>query len=147
MKVSFVSSLLFGLFICPELGCYSGSQQNLELQVIDSVYKQVMAIHDEVMPKMGYIVALQDSLKQIAQTDFAIQDQDNDPRQLINDLAAAEEGMWVWMNNLKQIQTLSDSLNPILYYTQQIDSITAVKQKMLESIVNAESFIKSIEKQ
>lgn len=147
MKFFLISFFFGGFIFYTSQGCFSGNQLNHGQQVIDSLYRIVMAIHDEVMPRMGHIVALQDSLKQIVQLDSILQKENDFPRQLMDNLSSAEEAMWVWMNNLKQINTLSDSVNPILYYTQQIDSITSVKQKMLESIGNAESFIKSIEKQ
>lgn len=96
-----------------------------------------MTVHDEVMPQIGRMVELQDNLRQGTFIDTLLR------AQLLHDLAEAEESMWQWMHNLKQINTIPDSLNAFLYYSVQMDSIILVKQNMLGSIHRAESFLKS----
>lgn len=132
---SFITFVIFQSF----WGCKPGEKHNHQSSVIDSLYRQVMVIHDEVMPKMGHMMELQDNLKSAIQS--ASTGSDTIPQVLLNDLANAEEAMWAWMNNLKQINTLPDSFNAVLYYRQQIDSILLVKKQMLESIGNAESYL------
>lgn len=66
------------------------------------IYDRSIEVHDEVMPKMGKIMELQKSLKEI-------RDQLNDEHQkieldsAINRLEGAHDGMMKWMRNIPKI--------------------------------------------
>ena len=129
------------------------SCQNQEQARVETLEKEVMMIHDAVMPKMGELITLEDSIsKKIAQTDSLLKITPNDTTlQIIlkqsltmaTQLKKADEGMMNWMHEYK-----GDSLKKlpaaqaIQAFTQEKIKIEQVSDDMLKSMEEAQNFIK-----
>lgn len=61
MKLIKITRFLIGIALFGAISCDSTSQ---EKNTYDALYKEVIAAHDQVMPKMGELSALSQSLKQ-----------------------------------------------------------------------------------
>jgi hypothetical protein len=85
--------------------------QNEEQAKVEKLEKEVMMIHDAVMPKMGELVTLEgsiskkithlDSLLQITPNDTALQQSLKQSLTLASQLKKADEGMMDWMHKYK----------------------------------------------
>jgi len=106
---------------------------------LSSLMDEVMAIHDEVMPKTGAINKNKKALKKMLTP--MIEDTTKLRNQLLDtilELEDAEEGMMDWMANYKSKPSkLKEGVDPMAYYLEEKKKITEVKNKMLSSIENA----------
>lgn len=106
----------------------------------NALYKEVMAIHDEVMPVMGELMALNKQIKQRHDTLENAQ-QKEDLQQLSAELEAANEGMMNWMRkfnpNIKNM-TYEETMN---YLTEEKKKIEEVRKDMLTAKEKATSYI------
>ena len=151
-------SLYFLLFILSSCGQSSTSIDQTskeeaplspEMAIQDSLWKEVMVIHDEVMPKMGDINKTSRALKAKLEADpelnETIKAQINETMEALN---AADEAMWEWMHNLKQLKPLRNTLShlEILQYleTEKI-AIAEVKDRMLGSINEGKTLLEQLE--
>lgn len=102
-------------------------------RTIDKLHDEVMRIHDEVMPKQSALSEAQMDIKKW----IALQPEDfNIPESLNQNyihLQEAEEAMWEWMNQYKK-PSGSDPTSAIQYLENQQKSISAVRDKMLNSL-------------
>lgn len=129
------------------------SCQNQEQARVETLEKEVMMIHDAVMPKMGELIMLEDSIsKKIAQTDSLLKITPNDTTlQIIlkqsltmaTQLKKADEGMMNWMHEYKgdSLKKLPAS-QAIQAFTQEKIKIEQVSDDMLKSMEEAQNFIK-----
>ncbi|WP_428662279.1 viral A-type inclusion protein [Runella sp.] len=119
---------------------------------VEQTEKEVFVIHDEVMPKMGQLMELKNGLsKEITTIDSLIKISSNDSLQKRKEealtlsiaLTEADQGMMDWMHDYN-----SDSLKALTgetalkAMTAEKTKITAVRDKMLESMTKAEQFLK-----
>ncbi len=141
-------SLLLSLVI-PTMMIFSCSQEKGN---IDQVEKEVFAIHDEVMPKMGQIMDLRNALSQkIVSIDSLLKIKNEDSLQqqkdqaltLSNALQQADEGMMNWMHayNGDSLKSLSGD-EALKALNAEKTKISQVRDQMLESITKAEAFLK-----
>jgi hypothetical protein len=102
-----------------------------------SLEDQVMAIHDEVMPKMGDIHIAKKGLKSMLD-----QTQNDSTKsfilQLITNLENADEGMMVWMESWKVPKNEPEKTS---YLKTELIKVAKVKEDMLSSIKTANQFI------
>jgi hypothetical protein len=127
--------------------------QNEKQTQLDTLEKDVMMIHDAVMPKMGELVALENDIhRQIAQTDSLLKITPNDSalQQLLeqsihlsSQLKKADDAMMDWMHRYR-----GDSLRKLLpsqaiqAFTQEKIKIEQVSDDMLKSIEETQNFLK-----
>jgi len=104
----------------------------------EKLWEEVIAIHDEVMPKMGDINRISRTIRAELDTvppiDTLLKLQQLD---LLIRLGKAEEGMMVWMNELETLDELRDSKSnkEIMDYLEgEKQRISAVRDSMLVSI-------------
>lgn len=98
---------------------------------------EVMAIHDEVMPKMGDIHLAKKELRKL------LIDIDHDSLKtvvttLISNLEVADEGMMEWMHQWK-VPANEEEKNA--YFLAEKEKITKVKEDMLTSLENANNYL------
>lgn len=106
--------------------------------------KEIMAIHDEVMPKMGKVGKLVGKLKPMVDTTA----QGKDYAKAIRDLQAANESMMKWMQDFGD-QFDSDEIMNGKELTEQKklllnveeENIKVVKKQIETSIANAEALL------
>ncbi|MCP1382714.1 hypothetical protein [Runella salmonicolor] len=127
--------------------------QNGEQVQINTLEKEVMMIHDAVMPKMGELVALENTLrKHIAQADSLLKIKPNDAtlqqaleqsRFLASQLQEADRSMMEWMHhyNGDSLKKLPPS-QAIQALTQEKIKIEQVSDDMLKSIDDTQNFLK-----
>lgn len=118
---------------------------------VDSLKNQVMAVHDEVMPKMEEIMALElEAQQQIKQLDSlakinpkqanATQKQQLDS--LVVQLNKADDAMTHWMQEFDgQMKSKTDE-EKITYLKSEKDKIDAVRDQMLGSINKGKELLK-----
>ena len=118
-----------------------GSQQE---QVDDSSaqMKEVMAIHDEVMPKMSDIAKLSGALKPLITEDSLAQKK-------FDDLVRAHEEMMNWMQEFGTKFNSDEIMNGAALSKEKQDlliqekiAIDQVKETMLSAISDAENYLK-----
>ncbi|MFN8349751.1 MAG: viral A-type inclusion protein [Spirosomataceae bacterium] len=131
--------------------------QNEEQAKVETLEKEVMMIHDAVMPKMGELVALEgsiskkithlDSLLQITPNDTTLRQSLKQSLQLASQLRKADEDMMNWMHEYK-----GDSLKKlptpqaIQGFTQEKIIVEQVSDDMLKSIEQTQNFLKQYPK-
>lgn len=123
------------------------SEEQLTTQ--QQTWDKVMAIHDEVMPKMGTMHQLTKSLKTQWESNESLDAATKDDISIaIQELESADEGMWDWMHNLKQLKPLQESEGHdeiIKYLKDQEQSIILVREEMNNSMAKADSILKALE--
>lgn len=126
-----VNILLVGVFLsictfsCAEPVEFTSEQLNTQ----DSLFKEIMVIHDEVMPLTSTLVKRKDILEKSENTDAST-------IRLIQQLESAEEAMWDWMYSIKRPELFRDTLNHIQimdYLNTEYNSISKVKTLMLNA--------------
>lgn len=135
--------LFIGLFILATLlgGCSAKATEEKQ-------WEEVMAIHDEVMPKMSSINRLSRTLRDyIEQTDSIPAEQRQRLEAGIQQLQSADEQMWEWMNNLKQLDGLREEMDHaaiLNYLATQKEAIETVRQSMETAIDQGEKLVKEL---
>lgn len=126
-----VNILLVGVFLsictfsCAEPVEFTSEQ----LQTQDSLFKEIMVIHDEVMPLTSTLVKRKDILEKSEKADESTIN-------LIQQLETAEEAMWDWMYSIKRPEQFRDTLNHnqiMDYLNTEYKSISEVKILMLNA--------------
>ncbi len=119
---------------------------------VDQTEKEVFVIHDEVMPKMGQLMELKTALsKEISAIDSLVKITPNDSLQKRKEealalsvaLTEADQGMMNWMHdyNGDSLKALSGE-EAVKAMNAEKTKISAVRDKMLESMAKAEQFLK-----
>lgn len=133
--------------------CILSACSNPQKDQAEKLEKEVMMIHDAVMPKMGQLVSLESAIsKRITQLDSIAQKNPKDTSaqaslkkalQLSTQLKKADDGMMDWMHQYK-----GDSLKKlapeeaIKALTNEKIKIEQVSDDMLKSIENAQKLLK-----
>ena len=110
-------------------------QQETEKHLTTDLKKEVMAIHDEVMPVTSHLMALRSELKQVYLNDSS---QHVTLKPCIDSLKLAHDEMMKWMNNYNHSFSETDTT----YYLQQKEKITVVNQLYKTTILSAEQRLK-----
>lgn len=114
-----------------------------EQQEVENLEKEVMFIHDEVMPKMSQLESLRTSLEAELNTPELDSTLRLEIQSSIAKLQAGDSLMWDWMHNYKKPEDAPlDSLSA--YLQSEKVKVTAMRDAMLEGIQNAESLIKKL---
>ena len=106
----------------------------------EALRDELMAIHDDVMPKMGELTTLAGQLKQVIATDSTLTETERtEIESAITRMALAEEGMMDWMATFRQPEALRGKMEDeaILQY------LKAEKQNIQEVSVQIHSGIES----
>jgi hypothetical protein len=131
--------LIFGLLA---LAACSGEKKADECTseecLKQQAYDKVIAVHDEVMPKLGKISDLKGEIENRMKSSIDSATS-NKYLSLMQDLDAADESMWVWMRSFKSdIETLP--LDSALNYLQaEQEKVDKVAEKINTSIAAAEA--------
>lgn len=138
MKLTRIS-LIFSLVLIFQ-GC-GPSQKDLNLEK----RAEVMAIHDEVMPKMGQLKSLEKKALQRADELAALDTVDvvqiEKLKNLASELDQAYEGMFVWM---RQYDTDDEGRTPEEvknYLDEQMVSVSEVNRIMKDALAKADSVL------
>lgn len=105
----------------------------------DPLFKEVMAIHDEVMPKMSTMHKYKKELKKLRESNPAA---DNAILQRIALLETADEGMMSWMADFKVPE---DKTAAKSYLEAEKNKIQQVSDDMYRSMDEAKKLIDSLQ--
>lgn len=137
-RLSFYT-LILSLFLLQACGP-SLQDQNLELRA------QVIAVHDEVMPKMGQLKSLE---KEAIQKAEELNGQDStqsakilELRTLASELDQAYEGMFVWMRQYEAEDGNQSPEQIQAYLNEQMVLVTKVNEDIKSALAKADSLLK-----
>lgn len=132
MKMKKVVFLLF-------LVATATSCSNEQKEQKDALMAEVMAAHDEVMPKMGELRKTAKALQAKADSLGALTDQDfsaeiNTLRQTAKRIEDANEVMMEWMRQFEMPDNEAPIAEVLVYLKDQKEKIDKVKDEMLKSL-------------
>lgn len=148
-SIQIIIVFLFVLSACSNDASKNDSNSNISVgELRNNHYQEVIAIHDEVMPKMQNIISLQeriiiriDSLTEVDTTLLELKE-----LSLLNsELASADKSMMDWMhqfNSKINSNDVSDEV-AIAYLEEQKIKILEVKEVMNNSIYKATEYLGS----
>jgi len=126
------------------------SKMNTPKTPADSLYKQVMDIHDQVMPKLGKIRGAKNRAQQMLDSlsklsvrqakELATYKQDVES--LINSLDYADFAMDKWMIEFNMDSAKDNQELRVAYLKAELDKVSNVKKAILSSLSMADSLIK-----
>lgn len=142
MKIFQVITIaILGLFI---IGCNQSAKQQAEEQLL---WDQVMAVHDEVMPKMSEINQISRDLRtKLEATDSTLVDQREQMMVGIRALEQADEGMMTWMAAIEPLDELREDKTHeqiMAYLQEEQQKVAKVKEDMLTSIEEGKKLLNS----
>lgn len=123
------------------IGCNDNEKQQEDL-----LYKEVMTIHDEVMPEMPEMKKLAKTLDEkigILMADSLNLDSAHVGmlKQTSKNVKKANESMMDWMHNFKQTEEGTPHGEVMRYLTKQKESISKVRDDMMTVKKEAEKYI------
>jgi hypothetical protein len=128
--------------------CQSGEQAPSEEDLMaeqDQLWDEVMAEHDEVMPKMSEIKRLERELTTMIGEESSLDAEAQEKvGQVVQQLSAAGEGMMSWMSQIRQLEPMRGEMEHeqiIEYLKGEKEKITKVKEDMLQSIEEGTSLL------
>lgn len=127
----------------------STEQATTGSSAIADVEKQIMAVHDSVMPAMSDLMRLRKQInQQLTELDAKpaskeLTQRKEQGRNLTAELTKAEEGMMDWMHqyNGDTLKTLSED-KALDYLKDQHQKVNAMSQLMRKSITDAQTYLK-----
>ncbi|MEQ8301802.1 MAG: hypothetical protein RIB47_00320 [Cyclobacteriaceae bacterium] len=135
-SVLFLSFLI--TFSCGKPTDQAGNEEPEEEMVEDpnqALYEQVMAIHDEVMPKMEDIYKIKSQLQeQIANTPDMVVEKREKIEKMIKELDSANNLMMDWMHQFNPLPDSVDDEQSRAYLEDQMEKIRGVKDGMLSTL-------------
>ena len=122
-----------------------GNRQSDEQEKQESLYNEVMAIHNQVMPKMGILLSFQGKLEEeITQLDSNNTDDLKKIKFIesqINKLEEADEAMMQWMRNFRVDQEGWRHDSVMSYLENEKQAISSVSDQMQEVIAESEAIL------
>jgi hypothetical protein len=104
-----------------------------------SLYDEVMKVHDEVMPKMNDIYKLKEQLKdKIANTPDMVAEKKQQIESTISRLDSASEGMMVWMRNFNPLPDSVGEQEARDYLESEMEKIKKVSEDVRKALEDAE---------
>ncbi len=148
MKKIFFSLLIIGLgFSACQTG-EKGPSEEENIAAQDQLWDEVMAAHDEVMPKMSEIKRLERELGGwIGEESSLDAEAQEKVGQMVQQLASAGEGMMEWMSNIRQLEPLRAEMEHqgiVDYLNEEKEKISKVQKDMLQSIEEGSKLLESL---
>lgn len=153
MKIQLFNILLLSIFTFSSCTSDTGSEQastpdeaaalSPEKVAERDAWEAMMAIHDDVMPKMSELNRTARALKEQAQS-FSEDEAQAEIAAAVQKIEAASEGMMSWMADIKHPDKLRDSLSHAAvmdYMEKEAAKIAQVREDMLHSLENGQSLI------
>ena len=131
-KLSLSLFLFVALFSC------QSTPNQAEIDAQQALWEEVMAIHDEVMPKISEMNQISREFKKIEEKESDLFESYREPIIMSRErLEAAEEGMFSWMNEFQPLDKLRESKSHeeiLAYLNGEKEKIAKVKDDMLNSL-------------
>lgn len=101
----------------------------------EELYQKVMAIHNEVMPKMNDIYKLKKELeKEIAESPDLVEERKQAIENRINQLNEASESMMQWMRDFDPESFKQNEEEYMNYLNAELEKVNKVKDDMLKAL-------------
>ena len=153
---SFDMRLIFNLTILVLIpmflasGCASNNQDNEDQSesrtVLEDMEREVMEVHDAVMPKTADMSALRQRLNVLAESAAASPVAIAQITEANLKLAEADSLMWAWMYGYQRPEEEEEHPDSVREYLRsELEKIESVRDKMLESIDHAQSVIRQLQ--
>ncbi len=141
-----VYALLAGWMLV--LASCGGNKAEEQKKQQEGLAKEVIAVHDEVMPKMGELMSLKKKVKAKADAWAAAPAEGTDAKtaeaeEIVASLEAADKGMMDWMHEYNGGQGLYDHEAIMEYLRGEMEKISKVKEDMLSSMERAKAFLEA----
>jgi hypothetical protein len=131
--------LAMGLFM---IACGQETKDATHEEII-ALEKEVIRVHDEVMPKMSDIARLSEILEQEALNTNLDSVSSAAVRDALAQLTSADSLMWEWMHNYNKPEDApAETIKAYLLKEQQ--RVQVMRDAMLRSISNAESLAQKL---
>jgi hypothetical protein len=131
---------ILSLFLLPAVLLVSCGEKKKEVK--DELYDKVMAVHDEVMPKMGDIMKLKKQLKgkidELSSEEVIDSAKISQLEQAIADLDNSHEGMMGWMHEFNNNFDGMVNEEIMKYLNEQMDKIQKVGEVTNAALKNAQ---------
>lgn len=129
MKITVQLVLFFTLFIC-------SCKPDLSNPQVEKLYKEVMVIHDEVMPEISTIHKLKKKIRKLngdSETSLA----------LIKKLDDADESMMSWMADFGKFRSMDDATSEekVAYLESEKNKISEVSKLMKNAISEGNNYL------
>lgn len=129
----------------------TGEKKDTTLSPAEVLYEDVMAGHDEVMPKMGKVrgaqaraKAMLDSIAKLpAKAQDAAVGLKKNLETLINELNYADFAMDKWMTEFNMDSAVNNVQERIKYLESEKGKVTKVKEAVLSGLAKADSLLKA----
>ena len=132
----FLALLLF-LAAC---GKTTKNEQPVAENPNQALYKQVMEVHDEIMPKMEVIYNLKEGLEEKIENTLNIGNaREQQLEQVILNLDSASGSMRNWMQNFDPLTDSADQEKARQYLLLELEKVKQVRELITENIAKAES--------
>lgn len=114
---------------------------------VDLLFKEVMGVHDEVMPEMSYLRKMAKTLEQrvdsVAKDSLTVSKPAvMEMKSAAGELRDANKQMMDWMYDFKQLEPDTPPEDALEYLNEQKLLITKVRDTMLEAKKKAETLLK-----
>ncbi len=132
---------LFAIALLISCGQSNSSEQAEETTTSpeDELYKKVMAIHDEVMPKMNDIYKLKKQLEEeIKNSPDLVEERKQAIENRISQLNEASESMMQWMRDFDPESSKETQDEYLEYLNSELEKVNKVKDEMLKALEEKE---------
>jgi hypothetical protein len=114
----------------------------------EALAKEVIAVHDEIMPKMGELMSLKKKVKAKAEAWTATPGEGTEAKtaeaeEIVAALEAADKAMMDWMHEYNGGQGLYEHEAIMEYLNGEMEKIKKVKEDMLSSMERANAFLEA----
>lgn len=148
--VGYLLSMSLFLAACGDGGSAEQNAEELAAaskQMQDSLWQQMMNVHDEVMPQMGEMNRVSQDLKAKA-AELEDEAQSEPIEEVAESLDQAHEGMMEWMSNLQPLDKVraemgTDEVNS--YLKAETEKIAKVKEDMMTSLAKGKAVLAELE--
>lgn len=136
-----------GVFGCKTEQGSTSKHSEAQISEQETIYKEVMSVHDAVMPKVSDIARVAQDLRAFIPNEKVDESLKEEIFQTVQQLVIAEEEMMGWMNYFNQPAALRDTSSHeavMSYLRTEKDKITEVKNKMETSLSNGETLLQKL---
>lgn len=145
----FIFLIFFFSLLVLQSSCVSENKESKEPELTEreSLYKEVIEIHDAVMPKMSDINRVKRKLQDLFEANSSKDDRVKTKLNFaIDELIAAENSMMDWMKAFKAPKKADPDEQVINYLKEEKLKISRVSDQMLTSLDNGTQLMEALEK-
>ncbi len=126
----------------------NGAASSPQVQLEEELWEQVMAVHDEIMPRTSELERMAQKLKKHLDRDDLSPAQRQEIDETIKLIESAVAAMWDWMNDLQQLPQLRQTKTHeqiMSYLKTEHNNITTVKTLMENALAKGERLLRILE--